>query len=345
LAVLVPHNMKIIVPMAGRGSRLRPHTLTVPKPLVPVAGMPIVHRLVRDIAKVLPEPVTEIAYILGDPAYFGDDVVAELTVLSNSLGAKTSIYRQNEPLGTGHAVMCAAPSLSGPAVVAYADTLIRADLTLAPDADSVIWVKKVANPEQFGVVELDKTGAIKALTEKPTEFVSDLAVIGVYYFKQIEVLKAALQGVLDEKLTRGGEYQINDGILRMMQNGKRFVPGEVNAWMDCGNPKVTVETNAKMLDFLADEGESLVGNVSLNNSTIIPPCYVADGVTLNNSTIGPHVSVGPKTSISNSTIENSIVQSNSTIDNATLNGSMIGNHVRFNGNFSHVSIGDYSVLE
>ena len=224
MAVQVPHNMKIIVPMAGRGSRLRPHTLTVPKPLVPVAGIPIVHRLVRDIAKVLPEPVTEIAYVLGDPAFFGDKVVEALTELSNSLGAKTSIYRQDEPLGTGHAVMCAAPSLSGPAVVAYADTLIRADLNLDPDADSVIWVKKVERPEQFGVVQLDKTGAINALIEKPTEFVSDLAVIGIYYFKEIEVLKDALQSVLDERLTRSGEYQINDGILRMMQNGKRFVP-------------------------------------------------------------------------------------------------------------------------
>lgn len=345
MAVQVPHNMKIIVPMAGRGSRLRPHTLTVPKPLVPVAGIPIVHRLVRDIAKVLPEPVTEIAYVLGDPAFFGDKVVEALTELSNSLGAKTSIYRQDEPLGTGHAVMCAAPSLSGPAVVAYADTLIRADLNLDPDADSVIWVKKVERPEQFGVVQLDKTGAINALIEKPTEFVSDLAVIGIYYFKEIEVLKDALQSVLDERLTRSGEYQINDGILRMMQNGKRFVAGEVIAWMDCGNPKVTIETNAKMLDFLAAEGEPLVGDIILNNSTVIPPCYIADGVTLTNSTVGPHVSIGADTTIADSTIENSIIQSNSTIENATLKEAMIGNHVRYKGTFTHVSIGDYSVLE
>ena len=345
MAVQVPHNMKIIVPMAGRGSRLRPHTLTVPKPLVPVAGIPIVHRLVRDIAKVLPEPVTEIAYVLGDPAFFGDEVVEALTELSNSLGAKTSIYRQDEPLGTGHAVMCAAPSLSGPAVVAYADTLIRADLNLDPDADSVIWVKKVERPEQFGVVQLDKTGAINALIEKPIEFVSDLAVIGIYYFKEIEVLKDALQSVLDERLTRSGEYQINDGILRMMQNGKRFVPGEVIAWMDCGNPKVTIETNAKMLDFLAAEGEPLVGDIILNNSTVIPPCYIADGVTLTNSTVGPHVSIGADTTIADSTIENSIIQSNSTIENTTLKEAMIGNHVRYKGTFTHVSIGDYSVLE
>ncbi len=331
--------------MAGRGSRLRPHTLSVPKPLVPVAGAPIVHQLVSDIARVLPEPVTEIAYVLGDPAYFGDEVVASLTELSKSLGAKTSIYRQNSPLGTGHAVMCAAPSLYGPAVIAYADTLIRTDLVLDPKADSVIWVNKVTNPEQFGVVQLDKSGAISALVEKPKEFVSDLAVIGVYYFKEIGDLKTALQSVLDDNLTHGGEYQINDGILRMMKEGKRFVPGEVAAWMDCGNPKVILETNTQMLDFLTSEGKQLVGTVTLENSSIIPPCHIADGVTLINSTVGPHVSIGEGTIIVNSTIEKSIIQTNSSLKNASLKNSIIGNHVRFNGEYSRVSIGDYSELE
>ena len=122
--------MKIIVPMAGRGSRLRPHTLTVPKPLVPIAGKPIVHRLVRDIVKVLDEPISEIAFILGDPAFFGDDVVTNLKALATELGAKPSIYRQLQPKGTGHAIMCAEASLEGPAVVAYADTLIRATFNL-----------------------------------------------------------------------------------------------------------------------------------------------------------------------------------------------------------------------
>ncbi len=331
--------------MAGRGSRLRPHTLTVPKPLIPVAGMPIVHRLVRDIAKLLPEPVSEIAYVLGDPAYFGEAVVAALKELSESLGAKTSIYRQDQPLGTGHAVMCADPSLSGPAVIAYADTLIRADLSLDPDADSVIWVKQVEHPEQFGVVQLDNTGAISALVEKPRDFVSDLAVIGIYYFKEIGLLKDALQGVLDEKRTHGGEYQINDGILRMMEDGKRFVPGEVSAWMDCGNPAVTVETNARMLDYLAAEGAKLIGEATLENSHIIEPCFIADGVVLKNTTVGPGVSIGANTIISDSTVKNSMIQANCQIEKSHLDGAMIGNHVRYCGSQKHVSIGDYSELE
>ena len=241
--------MKIIVPMAGRGSRLRPHTLTVPKPLIPVAGKPIVHRLVSDIAKVLGEPIEEIAFILGDPAFFGDDVVASLETLAAELGAKASIYRQLDPKGTGHAIMCAEPSLSGPAVIAYADTLIRADFDLDKAADSVIWTKKVENPEAYGVVNLNDQNHIVELVEKPTEFVSDQAVIGIYYFKDVGVLKNELQYVLDNNIINGGEYQINDGIKRMMANGKVFVTGKVDEWMDCGNKNVTVETNQRMLGF------------------------------------------------------------------------------------------------
>ena len=242
--------MKIIVPMAGRGSRLRPHTLTVPKPLIPVAGKPIVHRLVSDIAKVLGEPIEEIAFILGDPAFFGDDVVESLTELAQSLGAKASIYRQDMPLGTGHAIMSAKDSLSGPAVIAYADTLIRADFNLDKDADSVIWVKQVDRPEAYGVVKLNERNEIIELVEKPKDFVSDLAVIGIYYFKDVGVLKDELQYVLDNNIIHGGEYQINDGIKRMMEKGKVFVTGKVDEWMDCGNKNVTVETNSRMLGFL-----------------------------------------------------------------------------------------------
>ncbi|MBT8394713.1 MAG: nucleotidyltransferase family protein, partial [Bacteroidia bacterium] len=181
--------MKIIVPMAGRGSRLRPHSLTVPKPLIPIAGQPIVHRLVKDIVKVVKQPVDEIAFVLGDPAFFGDEVVASLEELAINLGAKASIYRQLEPLGTGHAIMCAKESLSGPAVIAYADTLIRADFDLDHEADSVIWVKQVDKPEAFGVVKLNDNNEIIELVEKPQKYVSDLAVIGIYYFKDVGVLK------------------------------------------------------------------------------------------------------------------------------------------------------------
>ena len=338
--------MKIIVPMAGRGSRLRPHTLTVPKPLIPVAGKPIVHRLVSDIAKVLGEPIEEVAFILGDPAFFGDDVVESLMQLAKELGAKGSIYRQDQPLGTGHAIMSAKESLNGPAVIAYADTLIRADFDLDKSADSVIWVKQVDNPEAYGVVKLSEQNQIVELVEKPKEFVSNLAVIGIYYFKDVGILKNELQHVLDNEITHGGEYQINDGIKRMMEKGMKFVPGKVDEWMDCGNKNVTVETNQRMLDFLEKDGENLIStSVKQENANIIEPCFIGENVVIKNTTVGPYVSVGANTVLENSTIKNSLIQSNSKIYNANLDNAMIGNHVVFNGNFETISIGDYSVLE
>ena len=338
--------MKIIVPMAGRGSRLRPHTLTVPKPLIPVAGKPIVHRLVADIAKVLGEPIEEVAFILGDPAFFGDDVVESLMELADELGAKGSIYRQDKPLGTGHAIMSAKESLSGPAVIAYADTLIRADFDLDKSADSVIWVKQVEHPEAYGVVQLNEGNEIIELVEKPQEYISDLAVIGIYYFKNVGVLKNELQHVLDHDITHGGEYQINDGIKRMMEKGMKFVPGKVDEWMDCGNKNVTVETNQRMLGFLEKEGEQMVANsVKQENANIIEPCFIGENVVLKNTTVGPYVSIGANTVLENSTVKNSLIQSNSKISNANLDNAMIGNYVVYNGNFETISIGDYSVLE
>lgn len=339
--------MKIIVPMAGRGSRLRPHTLTIPKPLIPVAGQPIVHRLVKDIAKVLKQPIEEVAFVLGDPAFFGDDVVESLTKLANDLGAKASIYRQDQPLGTGHAIMSAKPSLSGPAVIAYADTLIRAEFDLDPEADSVIWTKQVDNPEAYGVVKLNANNEIIELVEKPETFVSDQAVIGIYYFKNVEVLKEKLQEVLDENVMNGGEYQINDGIKRMMADGKIFKTGTVDEWMDCGNKKVTVETNTKMLGFLAADNEEQMihPSVELYNSEIIEPCYIAENVVLRNTSVGPNVSIGKNCVIEDSGVKNSLIQTNTTIKNANLDEAMIGNHVKYDGSYSKISIGDYSVLE
>ncbi len=330
--------------MAGRGSRLRPHTLTIPKPLIPVAGKPIVHRLVEDIAGVLNQKIDEVAFIIHES--FGAKVEQDLLAIAQKLGAKGTIYYQNEALGTGHAIMCAKDSLSGPAVIAYADTLIRADFDLDTKADSVIWVKQVDQPEAFGVVNLNPMGEIIELVEKPKEFVSDLAVIGIYYFKDVAVLKHELQSVLDNNIIHGGEYQINDGIKQMMAKGMKFVPGKVDEWMDCGNKDVTVETNTRMLGFLHNDGEHLIDyGVKQENSTIIPPCYIGENVVLINTTIGPNVSLGNGCHVVDSTLKNSLVQTHVHIKNANLDNAMIGNHVQYDGHFTSISIGDYSVLE
>jgi glucose-1-phosphate thymidylyltransferase len=303
-----------------------------------------VHRLVEDIAGVLNQKIDEVAFIIHES--FGAKVEQDLLAIAQKLGAKGTIYYQNEALGTGHAIMCAKDSLSGPAVIAYADTLIRADFDLDTKADSVIWVKQVDQPEAFGVVNLNPMGEIIELVEKPKEFVSDLAVIGIYYFKDVAVLKHELQSVLDNNIIHGGEYQINDGIKQMMAKGMKFVPGKVDEWMDCGNKDVTVETNTRMLGFLHNDGEHLIDyGVKQENSTIIPPCYIGENVVLINTTIGPNVSLGNGCHVVDSTLKNSLVQTHVHIKNANLDNAMIGNHVQYDGHFTSISIGDYSVLE
>lgn len=336
--------MKIIVPMAGRGSRLRPHTLTIPKPLIPIAGKPIVHRLVEDIAGVINQDIEEIAFIIHES--FGKQVEKDLIAIAEKLGSKGTIYYQNEALGTAHAIMCAKESMSGPIVVAYADTLFRADFTLDTTADSVIWVKQVEDPSAFGVVQLNENNQIVDFVEKPKEFVSDLAIIGIYYFKSGEALRSELQYLLDNNVVKGGEYQLTDGLENMKQKGMKFVPGTVSEWMDCGNKDVTVDTNSRMLSFLHKDGSNLVADtVRIDNSTIIPPCFIGENVILINSTIGPNVSLGNATHVTDSKIKNSLVQTHAHIKNASLDNAMIGNHASFDGKFTSVSIGDYSVLE
>lgn len=329
--------------MAGRGSRLRPHSLTVPKPLIPIAGKPIVQRLVEDIAKVAGEAIEEVAFITKREF----EAEKTLTAIAESLGAKASIYYQETPLGTGHAIMCAKESLSGPCVVAYADTLFKADFQLDPEADAVIWTKQVDRPEAYGVVKLNSKDEIVELVEKPQEFVSDQAVIGIYYFKEGLELKASLQKVLDANLMHGGEYQINDGIKDLMSQGKVFKTGTVDEWMDCGNKKVAVETNTRILNFLHQEQqENLVhSSVRMENSEIIAPCFIGKNVTLINVRVGPNVSIGADCELKNVQIDNSLVQCETEIINAKLTDSMIGNKVKYNGEYTSVSIGDYSVFE
>jgi glucose-1-phosphate thymidylyltransferase len=330
--------------MAGRGSRLRPHTLTVPKPLIPIAGKPIVHRLVQDIAHVIHQDIEEIAFIIHKD--FGTQVEKELIAIAEKLGSKGTIYYQNEALGTAHAIMCAKESMSGPIVVAYADTLFRADFSLDTTADSVIWVKQVEDPSAFGVVQLDANNQIIDFVEKPKEFVSDLAIIGIYYFKSGEALRKELQYLLDNNVVKGGEYQLTDALENMKVKGLKFVPGKVDEWMDCGNKNVTVQTNSRMLGFLHHDGEDLIGlNVKTENATIIPPCFIAEDVILINATVGPNVSLGKGCHVIDSSIKNSLVQDHSKIKNAQLDNAMIGSHASFDGKFTSISIGDYSVLE
>ena len=333
------NKMKIIVPMAGIGSRLRPHTLTVPKPLIPVGGKPIVHRLVEDIASMCSEDIEEIAFVIGD---FGDEVEKELLKVAEKLGAKGSIFHQEEALGTAHAVLCAKEALDGPVVVAFADTLFKADFKIDPNTDGTLYVKQIENPSAFGVVQLDDAGNIVDFVEKPETFVSDLAMIGIYYFKDGAALKNECQYLIYNNIIKSGEYQLPDALRRLTEAGKKFQPGKVNEWLDCGNKVVTVHTNQRVLEFDKDKGDNMVHPDSkFINSIVIPPCYIGKDVILENSIVGPHVSLGKGSMVTNSIIKNSILQVNAIIMDANLKDSMLGSNAKYKGLARDLSLSDY----
>ena len=330
--------MKIIVPMAGMGKRMRPHTLTVPKPLLRIAGKSIVQRLVEDLASMCSEPLEEIAFVTGR---FGSEAENMLLEVAAKLGAKGSICYQDEPLGTAHAILCAKESLEGKVIVAFADTLFRADFSIDSDADGVLYVKQIDDPSQFGVVQLNAEGQIINYIEKPKTFVSDLAMIGIYYFKDGAALRTELQYLIDNNVVKGGEYQLPDALANLTQKGSRFVPGKVNAWLDCGNKDATVDTNKQILEFHKHENW-LHPETKTENSVIIQPCFIAKGCEIRNSIIGPHVSLHENTVVERSVISNSIVYDNTHISGANLDNAMIGNHVQIKENTKSVSIGDYT---
>lgn len=332
--------MRIIVPMAGIGSRLRPHTLTVPKPLTLIAGKPIVQRLVEDIVDVVDQKVEEIAFVIGPT--FPKDTEEKLMKIAEDLNARGVVSIQNEALGTAHAIQCAKDSLQGPCVVAFADTLFQADFSLDQESDGAIWVKQVDEPSSYGVVKV-KDGVITDFVEKPEEFISDLAIIGIYYFKKGEIVREEIQYLLDNNIKDKGEFQLTNALENMKKKGLKFVPGQVNEWMDCGNKEITVETNKRILEL--SKTNLVSHSVQLNNAKIVDPCYIGENVILNNSVIGPFVSLGDNCVISDSKLKNSLIQTNTTIKNADLNKAMIGNNAYFDGKFQSISIGDYSELK
>lgn len=326
--------------MAGMGKRMRPHTLTTPKPLLPIAGKPIVQLLCEELAKVCTEKIDEIAFIIGD---FGKEAEENLIKVANSLGAKGSIYHQHEALGTAHAVLCAAESLSGKVIVAFADTLFKADFAMDESKDAIIWVQKIEDPSAFGVVTIGGDGNIDAFVEKPKEFVSDLAIIGIYYFKDGENLRSELQYLIDNDVRDKGEYQITNALENMKNKGLKIAPGEVIEWLDCGNKDATVHTNLRWLELHA-ETFNVPASLQNNGGKIIQPCFIGENVEIYNSTIGPYVSVGDGSRIENSVVSNSIIQKNTLIRNAEIKNSMLGNNAQVHGGNLELSLGDFSVI-
>ncbi|AKD02422.1 sugar phosphate nucleotidyltransferase [Pontibacter korlensis] len=333
--------MRIIIPMAGMGKRMRPHTLTVPKPLIPIAGKPIVQRLVEDIAKVCHEPIEEVAFIIG---HFGEQVEKDLKEIATQVGAKGTIVYQEEALGTAHAILCAKESLEGKVVVAFADTLFNADFQLDTNADGTIWVQRVEDPRPFGVIKLNENNEITDFVEKPQEFISDLAIIGIYYFRDGAYLRDELQYLLDNDIKDKGEYQLTNALENMKNKGTKFIPAVISEWLDCGNKNATVYTNQRYLEYIKDEEGLVATSAKLENAVIIPPVYIGENAKITNSVVGPHVSIGNNTSVYNSVVSNSIIQENTSLKNGNVANSMLGNFVVFEGRQSDLSLGDYNTL-
>jgi len=333
--------MNIIIPMAGIGKRLRPHTLTTPKPLIEIAGKPIVEHLVIELISQSPEPVKQIGFVIGR---FGKETEAKLLKIAKNVGAEGHIFYQDEALGTAHAILCAESLLIGPTIVAFADTLFRADFKLDKQVDGVLWVEQVKDPSAFGVVETNDKNQIVSFVEKPETFVSDLAMIGIYYFKQSELLKAEMQYLIDNDIIKGGEYQLPDALRALVEKGAIFTPGNVKEWLDCGNYNATVYTNKQWLAYKRDE-QLIDDSVKLDNAVIINPSYIGPGVEITNSVVGPYVTLGGENIIENAVIENSIVGKNTLISNKIFSSSMVGNNTVIEGKKEKISIGDFNEIK
>lgn len=328
--------------MAGRGTRLRPHTLTLPKPLIPIAGKPMVQRIVEDLTAGYQGQIEEIAFVVGD---FGKEVERQLVNIAGQFGAEGKIYYQTQPLGVAHAIGCANDSLNGNVFIAFSDTLFKADFQFDLNEDGVIWVKKVEDPSSFGVVKTTAGNIITDFVEKSPVFVSDLAIVGLYYVREGELLRDEIKRLIDGNIKDKGEFQITSVLENMKNGGYRFRAAGIEEWLDCGNKENIIGTNRRMLEIKRPEELLHAESAHIDNSIVIEPCFIGEQVRIANSVIGPYTSVGHKSVIENSIVKNSVIQNETSVRNAMFTDSMVGSHVNYEGRVPDVSIGDYTTFK
>ncbi|MGB0930204.1 MAG: sugar phosphate nucleotidyltransferase [Chitinophagales bacterium] len=331
--------MNIIIPMAERGHLLRPHTLTKPKPLLHIAGKSIIQRLVESIAEASEEPIEKIGFVVGD---FGKEIENQLEQIAKSVGAEGHILYQEHKMGTAHAILCAQSLMNESVLVVFADTIFTGSLDVEKDVDGIIWTCKLDEPKGCGVVKMNDNNVITKFVEKPEEYVSDMAIIGVYYFRNGMYLKNELQYLLDNELSESGKYNLTAALDIMNQKDTQFGVAIVEEWLDCGNKTACLHTNQRILELNKEAEELISPSAVIENTTVIQPCYIGVGVRLKNSVIGPHVSIEAGTIIEYSIIRNSIIQSNSYIRHQVLMDSMIGSSVRLEGQTKTLNVGDFS---
>jgi len=323
--------MKVIVPLAGLGTRLRPHTHTKPKPLLQVAGKTVLDH-VLDRLKDL--DIQEVVFVVG---HLGDQIRDHVEA---NYDFATTYVEQKELKGQAHALYLARDHLAGPVFIIFVDTIFEADLGFLKDisSDGVIFVKEVDDPRRFGVVTLQE-GFITRFIEKPDEPVSNLALVGMYYVKNSRLLLEGIETVLREDIKTKGEYYLADALQLMVDRGAKLEIGTVEVWEDCGKPETLLTTNRYLLRKSGGQ------EIETNNSVIIPPVHVDSSASISNSVIGPYVSIAGEVVIEDSIIRDSIIDQGAHIQHAMLSDSLVGSHASVKGNFKKVDIGDHSSVD
>ena len=327
--------MNLIIPMAGRGTRLRPQTLTTPKPLIEIAGKTIVQRILDVVVTQSKKPIKNIGFIIEKP---NSEVEEQLCTLAKTNNINPHIFFQDNPKGTAHAIYCAKNILTGPVLIVFADTLFETELVFPENSDGCIFVQEVDDPSSYGVVKVGTRGQITDFIEKPKNKISKLAIVGIYYFKDGKMLAQEIKKVIDDNIMLKGEYQITTVLENLKNRQALFTAHKIKKWHDFGTPKNLLSSHAEIL---IQESNKIK---KIKNTTIIPPCYISKDAIIINSKIGPFVSVGSGTKIKESVISNTIIQKNTIISNAELDSSIIGNNVEYDGNFQQANIGDYSTF-
>jgi len=325
--------------MAGRGTRVRPHSHVTPKPLLKVRGRSIVERIVDTFSRVLPVPPDDGIFVLGPD--FGSDIRDQLTELCDERGITPHFPVQEEALGTAHAVGCAEGHLNGEGVVVFADTLfeLTESVTLG-DADVVAFVREVDDPRRFGVAVRDGE-RVTELVEKPDEPISNEALIGIYYIRELARIKEGIDYLVENDLRgAGGEYQLTDALDYRLQEGDVFTTADVDAWMDCGTIPALLETTGRVLE--RESSNSHQGTVE--DSVIHDPVYIGPDATVENAVVGPRVSIEEGATVSNSVVRDSIVFAEGTVENAVLEDSVVGRHAAVDQQVQSINVGDHSQI-
>ena len=324
--------MKAILPVAGVGSRLRPHTHTVPKALVHVAGKPILGHILDSLQ---PAGIDEVVLVVG---YLGEQVV---DYVKNTYDLRVQVVEQEERLGLGHAIFLTRECVQEgePVLIVLGDTIVQADLaSVLQRGVTAIGVREVDNPSNFGVVQLEG-GRIQKLMEKPQEPPTNLAVVGVYYIQNSSLLFHSLEEIIAQDIRTGGELQLTDGLQKMIDAGEPMEVFNVDDWLDCGNPETLLATNRYLL---AANGYTPFQRRS--DVIVIPPVYIDSGADLENCIVGPYVSIANGAQISNALIRDSIINEGAYVSDLLLEKSLVGHRAVVQGRFSRLNIGDSSEI-